>query len=231
MKRALVTIAALLVFVAACGDDDAATTTTAATTTAATTTTAVTTTVAETTTAATTTTTAPTTTTTMAPAFAFLPTGFGVVDFGATPEAVIAALTPLFGAPTKDTGWIQEPICPPPLYRLIGFGTELFEFTAIFTTAEYFAPAGTEQFFGYSWEPGSLTMPASATSPNLGYVTTVAEIQALYPQVQIGPHPLLDDAFEFVIDGEGHYDIRGVISGGLADDLVLGIRGGGSCGE
>jgi hypothetical protein len=227
VKRVL---AALLLLVAACGDDDAATTTAAVTTTAATTTSAVVTTIAETTT--TTTTTAPTTTTTMAPVFAFLPTGLGVVDFGATPEAVIAALTPHFGDPTKDTGWIDEPICPPPLYRLIGFGTELFEFTAIFTTAEYFAPAGTEQFFGYSWEPGSLTMPASASAPNLGAGTTVAQLQALYPGVVIGPHELLDaPAYQFNVDGEGHYDIRGALTGGDAGDIVTEIRGGGSCGE
>jgi len=229
VKRVL---AALLLLVAACGDDDAATTTAAVTTTAAATTTAaVTTTAAETTTAATTTT-APTTTTTMAPVFAFLPTGLGVIDFGATPEAVVAALTPHFGMPTKDTGWIAEPICPPPSYRLIGFGAGLFEFTTIFTTAEYFAPAGTEQFFGYSWEPGSLAMPASASAPNLGAGTTVAQLQALYPGVVIGPHELLDaPAFQFNVDGDGHYDIRGALTGGNAGDTVTDIRGGGSCGE
>lgn len=227
MKRVLTTFAALLVLVAACGDDDAATTTAAVTTTADTTTTAaVTTTAGETTT-----TTVPTTTTTMPPVFAFLPTGLGVIGFGATPEAVVAALTPLFGAPTKDTGWIEEPICPPPLYRLIGFGAG-FEFTTIFTTAEYFAPAGTEQFFGFSWEPGSLTMPASASAPNLGAGTTVAQLQALYPGVVIGPHELLDaPAYQFSVDGEGHFDIRGALTGGGAGDIVTEIRGGGSCGE
>lgn len=229
MKRVF---AALLLLVAACGDDDAATTTAAVTTLAETTTTAVTTTLAETTTTAATTTTVATTTTAPAPTFAFLPTGLGVVDFGAAPQAVIAALTPLFGAPTKDTGWVAEPICPPPLYRLIGFGTELFEFTVIFTTAEYFAPAGTEQFFGYSWEPGSLTMPASASAPNLGVGTTVAQLQALYPGVVVGPHPLLDaPAFEFRVDGPGYQDVRGALTGGGAGDFVTEIRGGGSCGE
>ena len=228
MKRVL---AALLLLVAACGDDDAATTTAAVTTTAASTTTAaVTTTAAESTTAATTTTAAPTTTTTMAPVFAFLPTGLGVVDFGVSPEAVAAALTPMFGPPTRDTGWIAEPICPPPLYRLMNFGSATeFDLTVIFTTAEYFAPAGTEQFFGYSYN-GLLTVPVSPPALTVG--TTVAQLEALYPSVQHGPHQLLDaPAHEFHVDGDGYYDLRGALSGGAATDVVTEIRGGGSCGE
>lgn len=227
MKRILVV---LMLVVAACGDSPAATTlatttTAAPATTAATTTT--TTTAAATTTIAATTTEA-TTTTVPVPVFGFFVDGLGVVDFGASPEAVVAALTPLFGASTQDTGWIAEIICPPPLYRLMGFGPGSFDFTVIFTTAEFFAPAGTEQFFGYSYH-GELVVPVSP--PELTVGTTLAELQALYPAVVIAPHELIDDAYSFEVTGEGNERVRGALNGNAADSTVIEIRGGGSCGE
>ncbi|HEX5630385.1 MAG TPA: hypothetical protein VFY15_01870, partial [Acidimicrobiia bacterium] len=221
MKRIAVIVALLLV--AACGGSTTQTTATTSpsttTTAAATTTTAP----ATTTTAATTTTTAPTTTTTEpAPVFAFLPTGLGVVDFGATPEEVMAVLNPLFGTPTKDTGWIDEPLCPPPLYRLIGYGPGLFDFTVIFTTAEYFAPAGTEQFFGYSYK-GALDV--GVTPPAVTVGTTLAQVQTLYPEIVVGPHPVLD-GYQGIVTGDGNEKLDLALDAHGPNAVVTEIRGG-----
>lgn len=222
MKRVLI---ALFLVVVACGDSTTDTTTTVAATT--TTAAAITTTMAPTTTAAPTTTTEATTTTVPAPVFGFLPTGLGVVDFGASPEDVVAALTPILGAPTKDTGWIDEPLCPQPLYRLINFGALPFDLTVIFTTAEFFAPAGTEQFFGYSYE-GELEVPVSPPALTVG--TTLAQVQALYPGIVIGPHPLLD-GYQGIVTGDGHEKLDLALDGNGPGALVTEIRGGGKCGE
>lgn len=230
MKRSVAALA-LLLLVAACGDDDAVTTTTAAPTTTATTV-ATTTTAAPTTTPATvpTTTTAATTTTTTLPppVFGFFPDGLGVVDFGASPDAVLAALNPLLGTPSKDTGWINEPICPPPLYRLINYGSLPFDLTVIFTTAEYFAPAGTEQFFGYSYE-GELTVPVDPPAITVG--ATLGDVQALYPGVSVQVHPLIDNAWEFTVTGDGNERLRGVLNGSGPGAVISELRGGGACGE
>lgn len=230
MKR-LVPILASILLVASCGDDDAATTTTAAATTSATTTTAAVTTTPATlppTTAATTTTTAPTTTTVPEPVFGFFPDGLGLVDFGATPDEVVAALSPWFGAPTKDTGWIAEPLCPAPTYRLSGFGPVLFDFTVIFTTAEWFLPAGNGHFFGYSYggATGTPTGPPALTAG-----TTKADVLALYPDATFGVHPLIDSAYQFVVDPPGPEYLSGALNGNDPGSTVTGIRGGGACGE
>jgi hypothetical protein len=220
--------AALLLLVAACGDDAISTTIPATTSSEATTTTAAVITTAATT-VVTTTTAATTTSTVPAPAFGFFVDGLGVVDFGASPESVAATLTSIFGAPTIDTGWIAEPICPPPLYRMMNFGSAAeFDLTVIFTTAEFFAPAGTEQFFGYSYH-GLLAVPVSPPALDVG--TTVAQLQALYPGVQITPHELIDNAYAFVVTGNGYENVRGALTGPAAGDTVTEIRGGGSCGE
>ena len=225
MKR---TFAALLLLVAACGDDATSTTIPATTSSEATTTTAAVITTAATT-VVTTTTAATTTSTVPAPAFGFFADGLGVVDFGASPEAVAATLTSMFGAPTIDTGWIVEPICPGPLYRMMNFGAASeFDLAVIFTTAEFFAPAGTEQFFGYSYH-GLLVVPVSPPALTVG--TTVAQLQALYPGVVITPHELIDNAYAFVVTGNGHENVRGALTGPAAGDTVTEIRGGGSCGE
>lgn len=233
MNRFATAAIALLLIVVACGDDasDTTSTTTEATTTtvASTTTEATTTTVAPTTTAAptTTTTVAPTTTTTPPPQFEFRMDGLGVADFGDSPDSVIAALTAIFGEPFRDTGWINEPICPGPMTRVVDFGIELFDFQVLFSNGDQFAPAGTEQFHGYLYN-GASPMPVSP--PQLTVGTTIAELEALYPSVTYPPNPFVG-GLDFLVDGPGNQKLRGRVSGTGPGDTVLTITGGVQCGE
>ena len=233
MTRFTTAIVALLLVIAACGDDasDTTTTTTAVTTTVAPTTTEAptTTTIAPTTTAAptTTTTVAPTTTTEPPPQFEFRIDGLGIAHFGDSPEEVIAAMTAIFGDPFRDTGWINEPICPGPMTRVVDFGIELFDFQLLFSNGDQFAPAGTEHFHGYLYN-GATPVPVSP--PQLAVGTTISELEALYPSVTYPPNPFVGGS-DFLVDGPGNQKLRGRVSGTGPSDTVLTITGGVQCGE
>lgn len=229
MKRFVLVVAIGLV-VTACGDDSTViTTTTIAAATTTTTTSTTTTSTTTTTMAPTTTTVAPTTTTTEAPiVFGFFMDGLGVAEFGQAPDEVISALTDLFGAPSRDTGWIDEPICPGPMTRVVGFGVELFDFDVYFTTGDLFAPAGTEHFHGYNYN-GATPVPVSP--PDLTVGTKVSELEALYPSVVFLPSPFFAGEFEFHVDGPGNQGLNGRVSGTAPGDVVLTVKGGVGCGE
>jgi hypothetical protein len=164
-------------------EPDATTTTAAALTTSSPTTT---------TSSSTTTTTSPTTTSTSTtttipgPELGSFVDGYGITDFGATPDEVQTALEPLFGMPSLDSGWMFEPLCPGTEFRFLQYGDTLFEFRVSFTDAELFE-TGDEQFFSYNYN-GDLEVPGSP--PDLTVATRLAELQALYPEVQ-----LLEDPF------------------------------------
>jgi hypothetical protein len=228
--RRLLVIGSLVALIgAACGDDEAVLTTTTAA--AATTTTAApTTTAPATTTVPTTTTTVPPTTTTTepAPVFGFFMDGLGVAQFGDPPASVIAALTDLFGDPVRDTGWVEEPICPGPTTRIVGFGVDIFDFDIYFTTGDLFAPAGTEHFHGYDYE-GATSVPVSP--PDLTVGTKVSELEALYPSVEFVESPFFADEWDYIVDGPGNEGLNGRLSGTEPGDVVLTVEGGVGCGE
>lgn len=231
MNRHATAAFALLLLITACGDDGSPTTTaepatTTSTAPSTTTTAAVTTTLPPT---PTTTTMPPTTTTTEAPPqFEFRMDGLGIVQFGDSPESVIAAMTDLFGEPIRDTGWIDEPICPGPMTRIVGFGIDIFDFDLYFTTGDLFAPAGTEHFHGYDYEGAT---PVPVNPPQLTVGTTIAQLEALYPSVEFHPSPFFQDEFEFLVEGPGNQQLNGRVSGTGAGDVVLTVEGGVGCGE
>ncbi len=200
------------------------------TTAAPSTTTTTTTTPAPTTTAvATTTTAAPTTTTTVAaPVFSFDPDGLGFAQFGAAPAIVINTLTEMFGPPFRDTGWIDEPICPGPMNRFVDFGVELFDFQVMFTTGDLFAPAGTEHFYSYRYN-GATAVPVNP--PDLTVGTTNAQLQTLFPIVEYSPNPFIEGQLDYHVPGPGFQGIFGGVSGGGLGDVVLSVQGGIGCGE
>ena len=177
----------------------------------------------------TTTTIAPSTTTTIpAPAFGFFVDGYGVVDFGATPSEVQTALEPLFGPPTQDSGWIVEPICPGEHIRFIQYGDAPFDFRALFTDADFFG-TGDEQFFSFNYN-GVLDVPVSP--PDLTVGTSVAELQALYPEVQILDSPFIQNQKVYLVESGTDFEVlSGSLTGEAADDLVTSVQGGIGCGE
>jgi hypothetical protein len=226
--RRLGIVVALLLAVSACGGDAATTTT--ATTGAETTTTTAAPTTTTTTEAPTTTTAAPTTTTTdPGPQFEFLPDGLGLVSFGATPDEVIAAMTPLFGPPSRDLDWQDEPLCPGPQNRFMDFGDGMFDLYLMFTTGDLFAPAGTGHFFAYSYQ-GGVDVPVSP--PDLTVGTKLSELQALYPGVEVLDDPFVLGQYVFRVQDPGSYEaLSGNLSGNSAGSVVLSVRGGIGCGE
>ncbi|MEZ5175846.1 MAG: hypothetical protein R2823_06535 [Acidimicrobiia bacterium] len=235
--RRIALAGALLVVASACTSDTSETTTTSfpltstsSTTTTAPTTTAPTTTLATTTTVTTTTTTTtPATTTVPALVFGFFVDGYGVVDFGASPDEVIAALTPIMGPPSGDTGWLAEPICPGTQFRAIKWGPEQFDFRALFTDANFFAPAGVAQFFTYNYHG---VTPVPVTPPALTVGTTVGQLKALYPSVVFSPNPFLAGVTDYLVAGSTPYEqLYGQVSGTNPADVVESVQGGVGCGE
>lgn len=233
--RVVLALCAVVLVGSGCSSDSSDTTDSTTSTTASVTTTAVaptTTTTSTTTLPPTTTTTAPPTTTSTIvplPTFGFFVDGYGVVDFGATPAEVIAALEPIMGPPSGDTGWVYEPICPGTQFRAIRYGSELFDFRALFTDAGFFTPAGTGEFYSYNYNG---TTPVPVSPPALTVGTTVGQLQALYPAVTFGPNPFLDGVTDYVVDGSTPYEqLYGQVSGPNPSDVVESVQGGIGCGE
>lgn len=229
---------ALMLVATGCGDDAPAettldsTTTTAATTTttAAPTTTTTTTEPPATTSEPPTTTTSTTTTTTVPPPdFGFEVDGLGIVQFGASPDEVVAAMTPLFGAPAIDSGWIVEPICPGPEFRFMQFSEELFDFRLLFTTGDLFVGGGVGHFFAYQYNGAT---PVPVNPPDLTVGTTLTQLQALYPQTQVVENPFFQNEWDYLIEGSTQYELlSGNLSGNGPGDVVLNVKGGIGCGE
>lgn len=220
---------AVVLVVSACtsSTDDTTTTTSVALTS---TTVATTTTTVPATTTTTTTVPATTTTTTIPePEFGFFVNGLGVVDFGATPEEVMAALDPLFGAPATDSGWIFEPICPGDEFRFLQYGDVLFDFRVLFTTAPLFQPEGTGHFYTFNYNGET---DVGVEPPALTVGTTVAQLEALYPSVVYQDNPFIQGVTDYIVEGSTEFEqLYGQVSGTDPDDVVESVQGGIGCGE
>jgi len=242
LKKLIVSLA-LMLFVASCGDDSSdstifGTSTTAApstttVTSAPTTTTApsTTTTVATTTTAAipttTTTTVAPTTTAPPA-SLSFETDGLGIAQFGDDDDVVVATFTALFGPPLRDTGWVEEFLCPGPLNRFVDFGVALFDFQLMFTNGDLFAPAGVEHLYSYRYNGAT---PVTINPPDLTVGTKVSELQALHPGVLFQENPFLPGVMDYFVSAPGSDQLYGQLTGVNPGDLVTSVQGGIGCGE
>jgi hypothetical protein len=209
MRRAVfLTFALVLV---ACSDDDPDVATTTSTTEAP----------AETTTSA-------STTTASEPepepsALALRGDGLGVVDFGAPPDAAVAAVVAELGEPAQDTGW--EPsfssygTCPGEQIR----GVEWGGLVLLFTDGDTAEGSG-EHFF--TWRVNGAP-PAVATATGLGFGATADDAEDLYPgKVERVPPEETFPAF-LDIDAEG-----GPITALLDDvDAITNLEAGTPCGE
>jgi hypothetical protein len=171
-----------------------------------------------------TTTEAPSTTVEAAPSdLALRGDGLGVVDFGASPDAAVAAVVAELGGPAHDTGW--EPsfssygTCPGDQIRGVEWGGLILLFTDGDT-----AEGSGEHFF--TWRVDGAPPPV-ATATGLGWGATAADAEELYPhKVERVPAEEPFPAF-LDIDAEG-----GAITAYLDEsDAITNLEAGTPCGE
>ena len=102
--------------------------------------------------------------------------GLGVVDFGAPPDAAVAAVVAELGDPARDTGW--EPsfssygTCPGEQIR----GVEWGGLVLLFTDGDTAEGSG-EHFF--TWRVNG-SPPPIATATGLGFGATATDAEELY---------------------------------------------------
>jgi hypothetical protein len=148
--------------------------------------------------------------------------GLGVVDFGADPDAAVAAVTMELGDPAADTGW--EPststygTCPGDQIR----GVEWSGLVLLFTDGD--TAEGTGEHF-FTWRVIGAP-PAVATATGLGWGATATDAEELYPdKVERLEEEPLPPYLE--IDAEG-----GPITAFLDEtDTITNLEAGTPCGE
>lgn len=215
---------------AGCSDESSSANTT--TSVAATTTTAVaaTTTVAPTTTSTTSTisTTVPAITTTTIAKVKGLPlsaAGLGDALFDADADGVVDFVNSILGIPTTDSGWVDATAngvgCPGTVIRFVDWNDLSLFFTDDITAVRHFAAYTYGPAFAAAISPYGL-----ATDAGIGVGSSVAELRAAYPAVNILP----EDEFSgpsFEIEA----GLRGVLTGTADTDVILSFVGGFGCGE
>lgn len=217
---------------AGCSDESSSADTTTSTSVAVTTTTVAvtTTTLAPTTTtvAATTSTTAPAITTTTIAKVKGLPlsaSGLGDALFDADADGVVDYVNSILGIPTTDSGWVDATAngvgCPGTVIRFVDWNDLTLFFTDDVTAIRHFAAYTYGPAFSANIAPYGL-----ATDAGIGVGSTVAELRAAYPAVNIAP----EDEFSgpsFEIES----GLRGVLTGTADTDVILSFVGGFGCGE
>ncbi|MBI4883741.1 MAG: hypothetical protein HY826_06765 [Actinobacteria bacterium] len=152
--------------------------------------------------------------------------GLGGESFGAESTGVISYVESILGAPTSDTGWLNNvsigAACPGTEMRQVTWGDLVLTFAD-----ESPAAVGTRHFAAYSYGP-----PAAAfanpfgltTDAGIGIGDTVAELLIVYPAAAVN-----DDEFGPT------FQIEAGLFGFLTDVTVTGtitsFVGGFGCGE
>lgn len=220
----------LALVAAGCSDESnsAGTTTSVAATT--TTVVATTTTVAPTTTSttSTTSTTMPAITTTTIAKVKGLPlaaSGLGDALFDADADGVVGYVNSILGIPTTDSGWVDATAngigCPGTEIRFVDWNDLSLFFTDDTTAIRHFAAYTYGPAFAATIAPYGL-----ATDAGIGVASSVAELRAAYPAVNILPeNEFSGPSFEI------ETGLRGVLTGTADTDVILSFVGGTGCGE
>jgi hypothetical protein len=153
--------------------------------------------------------------------------GLGTIRFGVEPDGVVDYVSSLLGDPDSDTGYIDSfsefGTCPGTEVRGVRWGDLLLLFGD-----ESDFDSGRRHF--YQWQFGPQTeSPLRPNGPltdgGIGLGATVADIRAVYPDVQI---------FDDDIFGPG-FELEPLLWGTLTDDAdsgrVIALVGGTPCGE
>jgi hypothetical protein len=171
------------------------------------------------------------TTTTSVPKAAKLtlqPDGLGDALFGADPEQVISYVTAVIGAPTDDSGWIDEatsfPACPGTELRVVRWG----DLHLLFGDESPFG-SGRRHFFSYVIGPtdGAESQPFGLrTAERIGVGNTVGELRFTYADTVLWDDVLRGPSF---IIGGGSDGINGTITDLGDDQLITMVMAGPRC--
>jgi len=180
----------------------------------------------------------PATTTTVPPPLATLELGadgLGDVPFGLSPDDVITDITALYGSPDHDSEWIPSGdniygTCPGERMRAIGWGSLL----------TVFIDDGTSNLGGwfYTWtygfdystntggiDPRELSL---RTADGIGLGSTIVELEAAWGADLAITGDVELDTWSFISEANG---LRGLLSGGTAEDTVTLLEPVVGCGE
>lgn len=209
-----------LVLAGACSDDGPSQATSTSTTTPTTSTSSTTSTTSPPSTSSTTA--APTTTTTevVARIVALRGDGLGLVDFGRTPDEVVAAMAPVLGAPTDDTGWqpaaATYSTCPGNRIRAVQWEG----LTALFTDVP--TAWGTGEHF-FQWRQ-TTAPPPIATAAGISVGASRRDVEEIYPEVVAEEELVGGVVLHFRAEG-------GPLTGFLDGDALANLEAGEPCGE
>lgn len=152
--------------------------------------------------------------------------GLGIVNFGASSEQIIPQLTTVFGAPSKDTGWIDSfstyGTCPGDKIRVVEWDRlRIFFGDTIF---------GTQKFFQWEYTGRDTTaqIPVIATDKGVTLEMSKSQVQSLYPQAQIMPWI---ENYEYMHLVPYNGTTHEYLGGTLQDSKVFWLSGGLQCGE
>jgi hypothetical protein len=156
--------------------------------------------------------------------------GLGDVIFGADADQTVVYVNSVLGKPTRDTGWV-DPLstggsCPGTTIRLVDWND-----LQLFFTDNSPAVQGLRHFASFSYGPAVIPGQPSpfglVTGNGIGLGSTVKDLKAAYPAVQILPGDALATGPQFVIE----QGLHGFLTGVKNADTVISFIGGYGCGE
>jgi len=156
--------------------------------------------------------------------------GLGDVQFGVDADQTVSYVNSVLGKPTRDTGWV-DPLttggsCPGTTIRLVDWND-----LQLFFTDQSPAVQGLRHFASFSYgpavAPGQPNPFGLVTGNGIGLGSTVKDLKAAYPSVQILPGDALASGPQFVIE----QGLHGFLTGVKNTDTVISFVGGYGCGE
>ena len=147
--------------------------------------------------------------------------------FGADADGVVQYVTSILGVPTDDSGWADPfqsfGICPGNEVRGVTWG----DLQLLFSD-DSVVLSGRRHFFNYVYGPPigtSITPSGMATAKGVGIGTSIADLRAAYPDVQVYPEEMYGPYFAV------NDNLSGFLTGVTDNDEIISFIGGNGCGE
>lgn len=156
-------------------------------------------------------------------------TGLGVANFGASINDLVPKLSALYGAPTKDTGWIngfsEYGTCPSEQIRVYEWNRLKVFFGD--------TPFGKQKFFSWTYSDYNAPehSPELSTPKGVGLGMSKADVVAKYPGAEISPYEPAGEDFELMTLVPFNQSNNTYLGGTLEKGNVFFLSGGLQCGE